>query len=128
MGTDLDDLPPRLRASQKEAFDDLALAFGPRLRRFFLALGSSPADAESLTYTCLADIALKIDRFKPQGPRSFERWAFTLARRAHADAWQAARSDRTVPLTGAEVVEADADPEPESSERPCYWNLVTLGL
>jgi DNA-directed RNA polymerase specialized sigma24 family protein len=112
MGINLDDLPARLRTSVREAFNELAIALGPRLRGFLRARGCSPADAEALAVSCLTDIALKIDRFTPQGPGSFEAWALRLTERVHNKAWQANRPDRTVPLTGAEA-NLEADPEPE---------------
>jgi len=86
----LDQVASRMAAMEKQAFCDFATAFGPRLRGLFLYHGLSLSDAEELAVSCVSDIALKIDRFRPQGDGSFERWAFTVARHALAK-WHQAR-------------------------------------
>jgi RNA polymerase sigma factor (sigma-70 family) len=85
MEIDIDQLPSRLRKPDQSAYGDFAATFGPRLRRYFLTLGSCAADAEALAVTCLTDIALKADRFQARGPGHFERWVFVVARNAWVD-------------------------------------------
>jgi RNA polymerase sigma factor (sigma-70 family) len=85
MAIELDDLAVRLVRLEPAAFDEFALAFGPRLRRLFASWGANPADAEALAVSSISDIALKADRFVFQGTGSFAGWVFTLARRAWID-------------------------------------------
>jgi DNA-directed RNA polymerase specialized sigma24 family protein len=117
MATNLDELPARMRKLEEAAFQEFALAFGPRLRRLFLAWGLPTPDAEALAVSCVSDIAVKIDHFSSQGPGSFERWAFTLARAAWVDAWRA--REPAGPLLGPEPaapVAPPGDPGPEVAQ------------
>jgi RNA polymerase sigma factor (sigma-70 family) len=88
---DIDRLPSRLKNLEKEGFHDFSRAFDLRLRRFFLRLGSCAADAESLAVSCIDDIPLKVDRFRDEGPGSFEAWVYQVARNAWTDEQRAWR-------------------------------------
>jgi len=109
MSLDLDDLPARMQRQEESAFDDFSKAFDTRLFRLFRFWGASPADAEALAGSCITDVALKIDRFTPRGPGSFQKWVYTIAKRA----WIDSRRDRNValPLPAYDLVSSDL-PEP----------------
>jgi RNA polymerase sigma factor (sigma-70 family) len=109
MSINPDDLPGRMQRQEASAFDDFSKTFGPRLFRLFRFLGASAADAEALAVSCITDVALKVDRFTPQGPGSFWKWVSRIARRA----WIDARRERTValPLTDHDLAASDL-PEP----------------
>lgn len=96
MAIDLDELPKRMKALEKDAFRDFMLAFAFRLRRIFRHWGLQYVDAESLATSCLTDIALKVDQFSSRGPGSFERWVLHLARNSWIDEWR--KRDRASPL------------------------------
>jgi DNA-directed RNA polymerase specialized sigma24 family protein len=84
--TDIDQLPSRLKEHDEGAIRIFFDVFGPRLRRYFLALGSCSADAEALAVSCLTDIALfKVQKFEDRGPKAFESWVFRVAKRAWID-------------------------------------------
>jgi RNA polymerase sigma factor (sigma-70 family) len=85
MEIEIDSLPARLRELDESGYRDFATVFGPRIRRYFLKLGSCFADAESLTVSCLTDIALKAEHFQDRGPGSFAKWVFVVARNAWID-------------------------------------------
>ena len=110
MDTVIDQLPSRLKKLDEEAFRDFADEFGPRLRRYFLSLGSSHADAESLAVSCVSDIAvLKIDRFQDRGPGKFEAWVFRVAYHA----WVDEQRGRLGPALPEEVLDEPAvEPNP----------------
>jgi len=84
----IDDLPARMLDLDEEAVRAFAQEFGGRLRRLFCSLGLGVADAEALAVSCVTDIALRVDRFAPQGPGSFERWVLKLARVALVDEYR----------------------------------------
>jgi RNA polymerase sigma factor (sigma-70 family) len=83
--SNLDQLPNRMKNLETDSDRDFSAVFGPRFRRFFIHLGSPPADAEDLAITCVTDVWLKIDRFVDRGPGSFEAWAFRVARNTWID-------------------------------------------
>lgn len=58
--------------------------------------GLSATDAEDLAATCVTDISLKVEKYKPIKDKSFTGWVFTLARNALADWWRS--HNETLPL------------------------------
>jgi hypothetical protein len=83
--TATDDLAERMKRLDEAAVGEFSRAFGPRLWYFFLKRGLSWADAEALAVTCVTKTWLNIESFQPQGPGSFERWVFRLAKHIWID-------------------------------------------
>jgi RNA polymerase sigma factor (sigma-70 family) len=114
METDIDRLPARLRDLDELGYRDFAAVFGPRLRRYFLKLGSCPADAESLAVSCLTDIALKVEHFlkaehaQDRGPSSFANWVFAVARNAWVDERRRSLGALTWDVASPNEIEDDA--------------------
>jgi RNA polymerase sigma factor (sigma-70 family) len=94
---EIEDLAARMAVAEEEAYGEFAVTFGPRLRSFFIKKGVGTAEAEELSVSCVTDIALKINKYKPFRPGGFEAWVFTLARHALTDWWRS-RLD-AVPLS-----------------------------
>jgi RNA polymerase sigma factor (sigma-70 family) len=94
---EIEDLAARMAVAEVEAYSEFAVTFGPRLRAFFLRKGVAAGEAEELSVSCITDIALKIDKYKPLRPGGFEAWVFTLARHSLTDWWRSHRG--TVPLS-----------------------------
>src|SRR5437868_3522796 len=91
-----EDLARRMIALEEPAFQEFFDVFAPRFRAFFISKGMTWADAEELAISCVSDVALKIDKYKPLEGVSFEAWVFTLARHARSD-W-ADKQQPQVPL------------------------------
>jgi RNA polymerase sigma-70 factor (ECF subfamily) len=125
MGIEIDQLPARLQRLDDSAYRDFAAVFGPRLRRYFMKLGSCPADAEALANTCINDISLKADRFQNHGPGHFERWVFVVARNAWIDEWR-----RRVGVLLPEVTDGDfaMEEEGEDASQPARDAAVSAAL
>jgi|SRR2546423_11397689 len=94
---EIEDLAARMAVAEEEAYGEFAVTFGSRLRAFFIRKGVADAEAEELSVSCITDIALKINKYKPFRTGGFEAWVFTLARHALTDWWRSHRD--TVPLS-----------------------------
>ena len=81
---------------EDQAFREFGDIFGPRLRAFFLVHGLAVSDAEDLAVSCVTDIALKVEKYKPMKDGGFEAWIFTIARHTLVNWWRNYRA--TVPL------------------------------
>jgi RNA polymerase sigma factor (sigma-70 family) len=93
---DIEDLARRMSAFDELAFKEFADMFGPRFKALFSRRGLPMAEAEDLSVSCVTDIALKVNKYRPTEGGSFEGWVFTLAHRYLIDWWRARRA--TVPL------------------------------
>lgn len=109
---DIDSLAARMLALEEEAFTDFARVFGPRFRAYFIRRGLPVVDAEDLAVSCVTDIALKIEKYKPVAGGGFEAWVFTLARRALFDWWRERRATEPLP----DDLPAPLPGEPEEGE------------
>lgn len=96
-----EELARRMVALDDQAFREFADVFGPRFRSLFLRHGLPVWEAEDLAVSCVTDIALKVDRYKPTSGGSFVAWVFHLARHAMVDWWRGHKA--TVPLDDALV-------------------------
>jgi len=74
-----DCLAERMRKEEEWAFREFGRRYGPRFRMYFIKQGLPFTPAEDLAGTAVSEAALHIDRFRSQGPGSFDRWVFTLA-------------------------------------------------
>ena len=95
--SEIEDLAARMAAAEDDAYAEFAVTFGPRLKAFFVRKGVARADAEELSVSCVTDIALKVNKYKPVRAGGFEAWVFTVARHFLID-WLRSRRD-TEPLT-----------------------------
>jgi RNA polymerase sigma factor (sigma-70 family) len=94
-----ENLAQRMVALEEEAFQEFSDVFASRFRAFFLHKGLQTADAEDLAVSCVSDIAMKVDKYKPIPSAKFEHWVFALARHALVDWWRAqGKRKDTVPL------------------------------
>ena len=64
--------------SDERAIKELADMMGRMARTYFIRAGLPPWEAEDLAVTCVTDIFLKLNRYKPTG--SFEAWVYTILR------------------------------------------------
>jgi RNA polymerase sigma-70 factor, ECF subfamily len=83
--TATDGLADRMKVLDETAVGEFSQTFGPRLWHFFLKRGLSRADAEALAVTCVTKVWMNIEGFRPQGPGSFERWVFRVAKHVWVD-------------------------------------------
>jgi RNA polymerase sigma factor (sigma-70 family) len=74
-----------MKRLDESAVAEFSRTFGPRLLYFLLKRGLSRADAEALAVTCVTKSWMNIESFQHQGPGSFERWVFQLAKNAWID-------------------------------------------
>jgi RNA polymerase sigma factor (sigma-70 family) len=74
-----------MKSQDESAVAEFSRLFGPRLLYFFLRQGLSRADAEALAVTSVTKTWMNIESFQQQGPGSFERWVFRLAKHAWID-------------------------------------------
>jgi len=94
---EIEDLAARMAAGEEDAYGEFAVTFGPRLKSFFIRKGVACADAEEISVSCVTDIALKVNKYKPVRAGGFEAWVFTVARHFLID-WLRSRRD-SEPLT-----------------------------
>lgn len=80
----VEELAQRLVALEEGAYQEFAQLFGPLFLRYFARHDLPYFEAEDLAATCVTDIALKANRYRP-GTGSFGAWAFTIAKNALAD-------------------------------------------
>jgi len=104
-----------MQDNQEPAYQEFARTFGPQLRRWFQRHGLTPADAEDVAVSCITDIALKVDRYRPKEGGSFTGWVFALARHALAD-WGRKRAVTVQFAEGSQQV------MPEPSEPDDRWS------
>jgi RNA polymerase sigma-70 factor (ECF subfamily) len=104
-GADLESLVRAAQGGQARAFDRLATALLPRLRRWALAHVSSPDDAEDIAQEALVKTHRYLGDFV-FGSR-FTTWAYAVTRRAAAD-WHRKRHRRV------RLMEARLDPPADS--------------
>lgn len=102
----------RMRAAEEQAFQEFANTFGPRLRAYFVARGLRVSDAEDLAVSCVTDISLRADKYRPQENGGFEAWVFTLAKNFLSD-WVGSRAP-TEPLPDILEAPSPSDEESES--------------
>lgn len=107
--TSTDELASRMKRLDESAVGEFSRTLGPRLLYYFLKRGVPRADAEALSVTCVTQTWMNIDSFEPQGPGSFERWVFRLARNAWID--DTRRAGRR-PLLGVNEQRLLAEDEP----------------
>jgi RNA polymerase sigma-70 factor (ECF subfamily) len=107
-------LVQRLVAVESAAFEEFALIFGPRFRRFFMRHGLGQTEAEDLAATCVTDIALKVAKYRPD-EGSFTSWAFTLAHHAMVDSAKKARRESEA---SQELARESSHPSPREESLP----------
>lgn len=110
---EMDALARRMAAMEEEALREFGDFFGPRLRAFFLRHGLAVGDAEDLAVSCITNIALKVEQYKPMKNGSFAAWVFTAARHTLVDWWRTHQA--TVPLSNnlpAQEPPGDDESEP----------------
>ena len=83
------------RGGDRRALSELCEYFDPQLRRFFLRLTASPADADDLSQAALLKMMEKLDTFHFLPGRRFEGWLFRIAYNLFIDS---KRRDRYLPL------------------------------
>jgi RNA polymerase sigma factor (sigma-70 family) len=116
---EIDNLALRMAQLDEAAVRDFSQEFSPRLWRYFLRRGVSESESEALAVSCVSDVWLKLDRFKPQSPGSFEAWVFTLARNALTD-------ERRGEWTGAQALAEVAQQGPiDSDDDPATTAIVS---
>lgn len=117
----LEQLAQRMVALEDQAYQDFADHFGRRFRTLFLHQGLGGSDAEDLAVSCISDIALKVDRYRPgAGAGGFAGWVFTLARNAVID-WLR-RHRPTVPLL--EQAPAPSGPDSDQELYHAVWEAL----
>jgi RNA polymerase sigma-70 factor (ECF subfamily) len=79
----------RFQAGDRAAFDELYVAWAPRVRRFFENALADAHAAEDATQRVFIDVLRALPRYRPGGDRSFEAWLFTVARHR---AWRELRA------------------------------------
>lgn len=110
---DVEELAVRIGASDEQAFVDFFKMFGPRLRAYFLSRGLGTWDAEDLSVTCMTDITMKIEKYKPQQGKGFQAWVFTIAYHTWVNWWRKRRHEEPLP-DNYESVAVAPEEEPES--------------
>ncbi len=86
---EIEQLATRLKnLEDTAAYHKFADVFGPRFRSLFRSKGLTASEAEDLACSCITDIALKIEKYRPQAGGGFESWVFKLAQHAVADWWR----------------------------------------
>lgn len=98
------------RGGDKKALSDLCEFFYPQLRRFFLRLTASSADADDLSQTALIRMMEKLGSFHFLPGRRFEGWLFRIAYNLFIDS---RRRDRYLPLDDEIPI---PDPSPGTEE------------
>lgn len=94
---ELEGLATRMADSEEDAYSEFADTFGPRLKAFFVKRGLAASDAEDLAVSCVTDISLKVDKYKPLKEGGFEAWVFTLARHSLIDWLRSRRESEPLP-------------------------------
>jgi len=77
-----------LRAAQggdKEAFQQLILAYYPYVKKFLLKLSGSEQDAEDLTQETFLKLIRGIRQYEPSGNALFATWLMTIAKHCYLD-------------------------------------------
>jgi RNA polymerase sigma factor (sigma-70 family) len=95
-GKPLEELAERLASLDASAYCSFADIFGPRIRLLFLRNGLTSVEAEDLAETCVTDIAMAIEKYRPIEGAGFSAWVFKIARTRLADWWR--RRHPTVPI------------------------------
>ena len=98
------------RSGDRRALADLCEYFAPQLRRFFLRLTASAADADDLSQAALLKMMEKLDSFHFLPGRKFEGWLFRIAYNLFIDS---KRRDRYLPLDDELPI---PDPSPGTEE------------
>ena len=94
---DTSDLATRMLPLDEDAFKEFGRLFGPKFKTYFQRHGLSPADAEDLSVSCVTDIALKIEQYRPREGASFSAWVFQISRNYLADWWRNHRPTESLP-------------------------------
>jgi RNA polymerase sigma-70 factor (ECF subfamily) len=77
---------------EPEACRRFADGFGPRFRQFFVSRGLTSAEAEDLAVTCVSDVVVKIEQYRPYKLGGFVSWVWTIARRKLVDYFRTRQS------------------------------------
>jgi RNA polymerase sigma-70 factor (ECF subfamily) len=112
---DMEDLARRMVELDEPAYDEFARTFGWRFRAFFRKRGLTYTDAEDLAVSCVTDIALKVDQYRPIEDGSFKGWVFTLAHRYLFDWWRGHRTAESLSDTLPADFPADEEPDSDSA-------------
>jgi RNA polymerase sigma-70 factor (ECF subfamily) len=104
-----------MSAAEDQAFQEFAQIFGPRLRAFLISRGLTVSDAEDLAISCVTDISLRIEKYRPQAEGGFEAWVFTLARHFLADWWRHHKVTEPLPDNLEAPVSFEEKAEPNES-------------
>lgn len=94
---EIEGLASRMAASEEQAFIEFAETFGSRFKSFFIKKGLTTSNAEDLAVSCITDIALKVEKYKPVREGGFEAWVFTLARNYLIDWLRTRRNSEPLP-------------------------------
>ena len=81
----LQQLWPRLRSLEEQAYVEFARFFYGRFYRFFLTKNLPPFEAEDEAATLVTDVLMRLDKFKPQEGIGIESWVYELMRHAAVD-------------------------------------------
>ena len=77
-----------LRAAQggdKEAFQQLILAYYPYVKNFLLKLSGSEQDTEDLTQETFLKLIRSIRHYEPSGQAAFATWLMSIAKHCYLD-------------------------------------------